>query len=140
MPNSIIDSPSSVSSIDFDDVVDRSAGAGYEAVRVFLTAIGAGEGMPDWAGLADDQKQLGRRAAIGILRFGNGPREAHTWWLSRLVDEGGWSRGPVRDFAKKTHPCFVHWDDLQPTDRERYRVFVTVVIAVGVALGYSVRG
>ena len=41
----------------------------------------------------------------------------HNTWAKGRIDDG-WTYGPVRDDAKKHHPCLVPYDDLPESEKE----------------------
>ncbi|NGM37988.1 hypothetical protein G4G93_29475 [Methylobacterium sp. DB0501] len=44
------------------------------------------------------------------------------WMAHRLAN--GWTKGPMRDFARRTHPCLVVYDELREDDRKKDRMMV----------------
>jgi len=64
-------------------------------------------------------------------------RNAHdVWALQRLNDQ--WGYGPVRDDAKKEHPCLVPYEDLPEGEKDMDRVMVAETLKCIVALGYQI--
>jgi hypothetical protein len=62
-------------------------------------------------------------------------RNAHEIWATpRIVD--GWRYGPVRDDARKTHPCLIPYDELPESEKEYDRKAATETLKVILALGY----
>ena len=54
------------------------------------------------------------------------PADSHANWL-RDKEADGWKYGPVKDPAKKEHPCFVPYSELPEAQRAKDTIFVTVV-------------
>lgn len=52
--------------------------------------------------------------------------ELHQSWL-KVKREDGWKYGPVKDAAKKEHPCFVPYDQLPVEQRVKDHLFRAVV-------------
>jgi hypothetical protein len=104
----------------------------HEANRAYCISLGDPSQV-----YFDDAPQWQRDSAItgvrGVLR-GNGSRESHESWLKEKLN-AGWTYGPVKDADKKTHPCFVHYDDLPPAQRKKDEIFVGVVRVMAAALG-----
>ena len=44
-------------------------------------------------------------------------KNVHEVWSQNRMKEG-WTYGPVRDDAKKTHPCLVPYEELTESERE----------------------
>lgn len=57
------------------------------------------------------------------------PEQNHISWYKQKEAEG-WSYGEVKDFAAKTHPCFVPYDELPQEQKSKDYLFRAVVHAV----------
>ena len=55
-------------------------------------------------------------------------RDHHNAWVDFLLDRG-WRHGD-RDYAAKQHPALVYWPQLSPQDRDKARVFLSVVMGM----------
>jgi hypothetical protein len=55
-----------------------------------------------------------------------GPASSHESWLAEKQRDG-WSYGPVKDPAKKEHPCFVPYAELPPEQQAKDHLFQAVV-------------
>ncbi len=60
---------------------------------------------------------------------GESPEESHDNWL-RFKRSDGWVYGPVKDFAKKEHPCFVPYDHLPADQQSKDALFAQIVGAL----------
>ena len=60
---------------------------------------------------------------------GSEPSHSHEEWLKEKAATG-WKYGPVKDLAKKEHPCFVPYDELPPEQKAKNALFVGVVNAL----------
>lgn len=59
-------------------------------------------------------------------------RDHHNRWVDFLRARG-WKAGP-RDDDRKTHPALVWWEDLGPGDRDKTRVFLSIVMGLTIDL------
>ena len=122
-----------------ESTIEACARAAHEANRAYCIAIGDNS-QPSWEDAPDWQKSSARNGVTGVLN-GNGPAESHASWLQEKADTG-WKYGPVKDPAKKEHPCFVPYEQLPAAQKQKDAVYVAVVWAMATALGFgvSVRG
>ena len=58
------------------------------------------------------------------------------WAKARVAD--GWSWGPVRDDAKKHHPCLVEYEDLPNSEKEYDRNTALSTLRLIHKLGFKV--
>lgn len=61
------------------------------------------------------------------------PSLSHESWLAEKAATG-WKHGPVKDEAKKEHPCFVPYEALPPEQRVKDYVFKAIVDAFRTSL------
>jgi hypothetical protein len=52
--------------------------------------------------------------------------------------QDGWTYGPHRDDAKRTHPCLVPYEQLPESEKEYDRVMVNEALKAILALGYRI--
>ncbi|MDD6033679.1 MAG: RyR domain-containing protein [Oscillospiraceae bacterium] len=73
-----------------------------------------------------------------IIRLGEMmARNTHEVWAAgRIAD--GWRWGPVRDDAKKEHPCLVPYDDLPEEERDYDRRTSMETLKLLVRLGCTI--
>ncbi len=58
-----------------------------------------------------------------------GPSASHDEWL--IVKEAdGWKYGPIKDPAKKEHPCYVPYDELPEEQKLKDKLFISIVHAL----------
>ena len=108
--------------------VNTIARAVHEANRSWCLDHGDASQRP-WEDLTDEAGlKLRESAAVGVRGVinGNGPRESHQSWLDFKTADG-WKYGPVKDEAKKEHPCFVPYDELPQHQKAKDHIFVGVV-------------
>lgn len=115
-------------------IIEAAARAAHEANRAYCIALGD-TSQPPWEEAPDWQRSSAIAGVRGVLIDGNGPRESHESWL-REKEATGWKYGPVKDPAKKEHPCFVPYDLLPAEQQAKDDVFTHVVNIVASALGW----
>lgn len=57
------------------------------------------------------------------------------WAAKRMAD--GWKYGPVRDDAKKEHPCLIPYEDLSEEEKDYDRATALSTIRFILSQGYS---
>lgn len=114
-----------------DHVVEAAARAAHEANRAYCIALGD-TSQPSWDDAPDWQRTSCAKGVAGVVA-GNTPRLSHESWMHEK-QETGWVYGPVKDPAKKEHPCMVPYDALPVEQRRKDDIFVTVVRTVVAAL------
>ena len=105
-------------------LIEFMAEIAHEANRAYCEAIGD-HSQVAWAEAPDWQKESARKGVIGVLH-GNGPVQSHESWLKEK-EAAGWVYGPVKNPAKKTHPCMLPHDQLPTEQRIKDVLFVNVV-------------
>jgi len=115
-----------------DLIVLAAAEAAHEANRIYCASIGDASQVP-WKEAPVWQRESaieGVRTALG----GATPEEQHeAWCASKRRD--GWTVGPVKDPAKKEHPCLVPYAELPPEQRAKDALYLAVVRGMVAALG-----
>lgn len=119
-------------------IVLACARAAHEANRAYCIAIGdtsqpAWDDAPSWQ---VDSAILGVR---GALIDKNTPEESHESWVQEKIN-AGWIHGPVKNPDHKEHPCIVPYDKLSSEQKRKDEIFVEVVWAVALALGWNESG
>ena len=77
--------------------------------------------------LPEDLEQLVEKMALNVHEV---------WAAGRVAD--GWTWGPVRDDAKKHHPCLVAYDDLPDSEKEYDRHTAVETLMLILSLGYRI--
>jgi hypothetical protein len=108
----------------------------HETNRAYCFMIGDNS-QPSW----EDAPQWQRDSAIKEVQFHTAhlatgrepsPSASHESWLAEK-EYDGWKYGPVKDAAKKEHPCFVPYDALPLEQRLKDYLFAAIVKAFWVA-------
>lgn len=93
-----------------------------QALREILGEEGAN---PSWEESTEEQRESVTQGVIGILE-GNTAEQSHQLWLDTKSAQG-WSYGPVKDEATKTHPCFLPYEELPPEQKLKDHLFSAII-------------
>ena len=107
--------------------IEQIAEICHEANRAFQRINGEIVNFP-WENLSQEMRDSAIQGVEGVLQ-GNTPRESHEQWL-KFKEEFGWTYGEVKSFDKKTHPCFLDYDDLPEDQKIKDRLFVGITQAL----------
>jgi hypothetical protein len=110
-----------------DEQILAAAKAAHECNRAFCVAIGDNSQVP-WEWAEQWQRDSAVAGVQGVLN-GNTPEQQHAMWSNHKLADG-WKYGPVKDAAKKEHPCLVDYYDLSFEQKAKDAVYVTVVRSV----------
>lgn len=99
----------------------------HEANRALQHLAGETVGPP-WDD-APDWQRASAAAGVDAARDGAGPRELHAAWCDHKTATG-WTYGPRKDEAARTHPCLVPYDELPEAQRRKDAVFAAIVAAL----------
>ena len=115
-------------------IIPACARAAHEANRAYCLALGDNS-QPGWDSASEWQKSSAMNGVSGALS-GNTPEQSHDSWKAEKF-ASGWKYGPVKDPDKKEHPCMVPYSDLPPEQRAKDTLFISVVRAVAISLGWT---
>jgi len=109
--------------------VEKIARVCHEVNRAFCESIGD-HSQPSWEDAPDWQKS----SAIDGVQFHlnnpeAGPDASHVNWLNEKINSG-WVYGPVKDPAKKEHPCIVSYEILPVEQQSKDYIFRAIVHAI----------
>lgn len=107
--------------------VEQIAEIAHEANRAYQRINGEIVNFP-WENLNQEMRDSIISGVQGVLE-GNTPRESHENWIN-VKEAAGWKYGPVKDFAKKEHPCFVPYDELPLDQQMKDELFSAIVKAL----------
>lgn len=112
---------------------ERIARVCHEANRGLCNAQGDFS-QPSW----EDAPAWQKDSAIAGVRFALAnpkavPEDQHLSWLAQKIKEG-WTYGPEKDPAKKTHPCMLPYESLPAEQRAKDALFLAVVRALEITL------
>lgn len=101
----------------------------HEANRAYCHTLGDKSPLP-WEDISDEL----RHSAIDGVRFHLANPDAvlsdsHKNWLA-FKQAHGWKYGPIKDEAKKEHPCFVPYDELPSEQQRKNSLFFSIVRAL----------
>lgn len=108
------------------NLVEEIARVCHEANRAYCAALGDTSHLP-W----DDAPGWQRESAIKGVRYildndNATPADSHNSWMLEKARDG-WVYGEVKDEMKKTHPCFVPYDELPVEQRAKDHIFGAIV-------------
>lgn len=109
--------------------VEQIAMVCHETNRAYCAAMGDTTQLP-W----DQAPEWQRTSAINGVAFHRDnpdakPSDSHESWL-REKTTAGWKYGPVKDAAKKEHPCCVPYDQLPVEQQIKDALFIAVIRAI----------
>jgi hypothetical protein len=116
-----------------DKRVEQIARICHETNRAYCQSIGDTSQLP-W----EDSPEWQRASALSgvrlhLIALNTGhelpPDASHNSWLEEKRRDG-WKFGPVKDPAKKEHPCFVPYADLPVEQKTKDYLFGAVVKAI----------
>lgn len=101
----------------------------HEANKLYCESMGDFSQVP-WEEAPENTKESARNGVRFHLANPNvTPEESHENWL-KFKTADGWKYGPVKDEAKKEHPCFMPFKDLPPEQQKKDAIFGTIVKAL----------
>lgn len=121
--------PNAVETPTLPNPVTEAARIAHEVNRAYCQALGD-DSQPSW----EDAPNWQLESAITGVQFHldnptAGPEASHMAWL-RQKHADGWTYGPVKDSAAKTHPCYVPFHELPREQQAKDYLFRAVVHAV----------
>jgi hypothetical protein len=111
------------------DAIEQVARVCHEANRAYCETLGDNS-QPTWSEAPDWQRDSARNGVkFHFAQHAAGveppPSASHDSWLAQKRAEG-WKFGPVKDAAKKEHPCFVPYDELPLDQRRKDYIFAAI--------------
>jgi hypothetical protein len=108
--------------------VENIAEVVHEAIRGYQRVLGEVVSHP-WENTSHEMRWSTIEGVQSAL-MGSTPEQQHDQWR-KTREQQGWRWGEVKDFAAKTHPCMVAYDELP----EEQRIKDHLVIAISMELG-----
>ena len=65
-------------------------------------------------------------------------KNSHEVWAKERISQG-WSYGPVRDDARKQHPCLISYEELPESEKVYDRNTAIETLKLILALGYEIK-
>ena len=65
-------------------------------------------------------------------------KNSHEVWAKERISQG-WSYGPVRDDARKQHPCLISYEELPESEKVYDRNTAMETLKLIMALGYEIK-
>lgn len=108
-------------------LVNHVAQICHAANRELCKTLGD-KSQPEWEKAPEWQRESARQGVRLHLSGNVTPRQSHESWMeAKRLD--GWTYGPVKDSAKKTHPCMVPYEQLPLEQRAKDYLFRNIVHA-----------
>ena len=101
----------------------------HEANRAFCS-INGDDSQSSWYGAEEWQRQSAIKGAEFAASNPDAPASAqHDAWMKDKLDDG-WKFGPLKDAAKKEHPCLVPFESLPEFQQKKDHLFKAIVKAL----------
>lgn len=111
--------------------IEACAHGAHEVNRAYSKHLGDNSNYP-WEVTSEPDKRVARQAVIGIITNDHNAQQSHEAWVSaRRAD--GWTKGAIKSYEKKTHPCLVPFDELPSEFQIKDELFVTAVKSIASA-------
>ena len=125
------------------EAIEQVAKVCHEANRAYCETIGDNS-QPSWDSAPEWQKDSARNEVkfhFAALAAGDqpSPSASHESWMEQKRVEG-WKYGPVKDSAKKEHPCFVPYGDLPLDQRRKDYIFAAICEAFAMSAELTNQG
>lgn len=108
-------------------IIELAAKTAHTINNTYRLALGEAV-KPAWDECPEELRNSVRNGVRGIIA-GNTPEKSHESWLT-FKAQHGWSYGEIEDASKKTHPCFLPYEQLPPAQRIKDTIFHAVVRGV----------
>lgn len=106
---------------------ERIARLCHELNKAYCESLGD-TSQKHWEEAPEWQRQSAINGVEFHLSGSRKPSDSHVNWMKEKLEQG-WKFGPVKDEAKKEHPCLVPYDDLPEEQKMKDKLFTTIVNA-----------
>lgn len=111
------------------DFIEQVAKVCHDANRSYCQTLGD-DSQPIWEEAPEWQRDSARNGVkFHVAQYATGvepsPSASHEKWLEQKRAEG-WQYGPVKDPAKKEHPCFLAYESLPVEQRLKDYIFSAI--------------
>ncbi len=111
------------------DLADEIARVCHEANRAYSAMHGDQTHMP-WLQSTSEVRQSARSGVMFLAENPMaGPADTHAKWMRHKLDQG-WQHGMEKDVPNKLHPDRVRYEQLDPIERAKDRLFCAIVRAL----------
>lgn len=109
--------------------IEHIAKVCHEANKAYCESIGDNTQL-HWDAAPEWQRQSAIKGVEFKIKNPNTtPEDQHTAWCNDKIKDG-WTYGPVKDAAKREHPCLVPYEELPEIQKAKDALFVGVVDAL----------
>lgn len=97
----------------------------HENNREFCSVVCGEHGSPSWEDAPPEIRQSVYEGVVNVVRNPDiTPKESHQAWMDYKLAEG-WTFGNRKDFAEKTHPNLIPFEQLHVNERFKDHLFLT---------------
>lgn len=112
-----------------EDQIEAIAIVCHEANRALCITHGDNT-QPVWSKASSWQRQSAITGVKYVLEnLTATSEEIHEAWMSHKIKDG-WTLGPIKDGAKKTHPWLVPYSQLPESQRKKDSLFRAIVLSL----------
>jgi hypothetical protein len=119
--------------MDRAEAVTMIARSVHETIRAYQIALGETE-APAWS--ESGWMQNSSREAVEFALDNPTSEAMHEGWVASK-ERQGWTYGPIKDEAKKTHPSLVPFAELSSAEKAKDALFVALVQALAPLIALS---
>jgi len=105
---------------------DRQAARVIHAVIREIQAVNGEQVIAAWPDRTPQEQEQDTATVREHREKGVKARQAHEQWMA-MRTAGGWTYGPVKDYAAKTTPLLVPYDDLPWEQRVKDEVYEALI-------------